>query len=244
MINRLRRKFIIISAIAVVSVVLLVFFFMTAFNISSMNRTVDMLADSVSTGGGRFPDFFDKDTRPMQPPSGDFQFDFITPETQFSTRYFTVWLNSKGEVLKTNIESIAAIGEDEAIEYAKKAVDNPEQRGWISNYRYKVSSTKGGVEVVFVDGTMNRAALIQSTMISAIVLICCVLLVMIIIVLLSKRVVRPIAESYEKQKQFITDANHELKTPLTLILANIDLLWKPRSVITSGLMTFEPRETV
>ena len=41
--------------------------------------------------------------------------------------------------------------------------------------------------------------------------------------MLSKRVVKPIAESYEKQRQFITDANHELKTPLTLILANAEI---------------------
>ena len=44
------------------------------------------------------------------------------------------------------------------------------------------------------------------------------------VVLFSKRAVKPVAESYERQKQFVTDANHELKTPLTLIRANLDIL--------------------
>lgn len=74
-----------------------------------------------------------------------------------------------------------------------------------------------------VDGSMSRSALMQSTTISGIVLLGCVALVLILIFLLSKKAVKPIAESYEKQKQFVTDANHELKTPLTLILANLDI---------------------
>ena len=58
---------------------------------------------------------------------------------------------------------------------------------------------------------------------SAIVLLFCAALVLILIFLLSRKAVKPISESYEKQKQFVTDANHELKTPLTLILANLDI---------------------
>ena len=49
-------------------------------------------------------------------------------------------------------------------------------------------------------------------------------LVLILIFILAKRAVKPIAESYEKQKRFVIDANHELKTPLTLILANLDIV--------------------
>lgn len=58
--------------------------------------------------------------------------------------------------------------------------------------------------------------------------------ILLLIVIISKRAVKPAAESYEKQKQFVTDANHELKTPLTLIRSNVDLL-NPKSVKQSGL---------
>lgn len=184
---------------------------------------MDVLADRVSEGGGKFPGAFDQKPYPdMPPPQNSPDFAFITPETPFATRHFTVVFDKKGNITQTFTESIYSITEEQAVEYAKKVI-NGDARGWVDNYRYKIYTTSSGNGVVFVDGSLNRSALMQSMTIAGFVLISCAALVLILIFLLSKNAVKPIAESYEKQKQFVTNANHELKTPLTLILANLDI---------------------
>ena len=224
MIYKLQRRFILICTVSVLSVVALVFGVIVALNISSLNKNMDVLADQVSEGGGRFPGSFNDGFKPDKFPSkNEPNYDFITPETPFSTRHFTVFFDQKGEVAQTFMESIFSVPEGKAIEYAKTAMEESRERGWIYNYRYKAFSTERGYGVVLVDGSMNRSAMVQSIAIAGVVLLVCAVLVLALILLLSKRAVKPIAESYEKQKQFITNANHELKTPLTLILANLDI---------------------
>ena len=224
MIYKLQRRFILICTVSVLSVVALVFGIIVALNISSLNKNMDVLADQVSEGGGRFPGSFNDGFKPDKFPSkNEPNYDFITPETPFSTRHFTVFFDQKGEVAQTFMESIFSVPEGKAIEYAKTAMEESRERGWIYNYRYKAFSTERGYGVVLVDGSMNRSAMVQSIAIAGVVLLVCAVLVLALILLLSKRAVKPIAESYEKQKQFITNANHELKTPLTLILANLDI---------------------
>ena len=223
MIYRLQRRFILICTASVFSVVVIIFAAILLFNTYSTNQTLDVLADSVSAGGGRFPTLGNIGHKPgILPPNGA-NFDFITPETPFSTRHFTVYFDKNGKAIRTHTDAIYAIDKEQAVTYAKEVVTRQRERGWYDSYRYKVFQTEFGTGVVFIDGSANRAILAQSMTISAIVLLSCGALVLLLIILFSKRAIKPIAESYEKQRQFVTDANHELKTPLTLILANLDI---------------------
>jgi two-component system sensor histidine kinase CiaH len=219
MIDKLRRRLIWISGLSVILVFALVFAGICAVSINRLNKTMDMLTDIISPDDGRFPEFNE-----MNPPPPRGFAPFVTAETPFSTRFFTVRLDPAGSIVSADMEFIASVTKETAQEYAEQAMRSGKERGWIYGYRYKISDTFLGQTVVFVDGTMNRSLTSMLLLTAGIVLLCSLALIFVLIILFSKRGVRPIAESYEKQKQFITDANHELKTPLTLILANLDIL--------------------
>ena len=95
MIYKLQRRFIFISTVSVLAVVLMVFMVIVGLNVSSTNKNMDELADRVSEGGGKFPRPFPDEFKPdKKPPHDDVSFDFITPETPFSTRHFTVFFDN------------------------------------------------------------------------------------------------------------------------------------------------------
>lgn len=218
MIYHLRRKFIKICTVSFLGMFVLLFAGMMVLTNVQTASALDTLADIVADGGGRFPDYDDLYTAPAEPPHG------INQESPFTTRYFTVHYDAGGELEQVDLRSIASVSSDEAAALADEALAAGRERGWLEEYRYKVVSDDDGTDVIFISSAAERASNQRFLLAALGVFVAGSLVVLLLIVLLSRRAVEPIADSYEKQKQFITDSSHELKTPLTLIRTNVDIL--------------------
>lgn len=149
-----------------------------------------------------------------------------SPEAPFETRYFTVILSSSGtEIELTDTENIAAIDDETAKSHAENLIDKAKTEGKISVYRYKlVNFSDGRKAYVFLDCSRDLSTFKDFLQASVLISVAGLIVVFVLIIILSGAVMKPIAESYKKQKRFITDASHELKTPLTVIGASCDVL--------------------
>lgn len=147
----------------------------------------------------------------------------ISPETPYETRYFTVILSETGDVVSADIDKIAAIDTQAATMCAQQVVQKG-TRGFFQAYRYRVDAIDGQMRVIFLDCGRSLSNFQHTLWLSVAVALAGLFSVLVLLILSSKQIIKPLAESYEKQKQFITDAGHEIKTPLTIISADADLL--------------------
>lgn len=138
-------------------------------------------------------------------------------------RYFSVRYNKPDGTYKINTNLID-VEVKEALEFCKQAMAKKENKGYIASYRYLRVDNSETVQLIFVDCTRQMDMVRQFMIISLIISIVGFVAIGIIALILSKRVIAPIVAGYERQKRFITDASHELKTPLTIISANTELL--------------------
>lgn len=228
--RRLRRKFILVAMGAVTVVLTLIIAGINIVNYSHVCKMADARLDYILAGKGSI-DWEDEsrtdsgnggDTSTGMVADGDRvgarvgHFEGMTAESPFDTRYFTVTL-VEGQVVDVNTARIAAVGAKRAASIAARLHAKDWTSGFSGNYRYTTDVQDDEITYVFVDCSRELASF--HSFLNASVAISCIgwLAVLAIVAVASGAVIRPMVESYSKQKRFITDASHEIKTPLAVI---------------------------
>ena len=217
MIDKLRKKFVVVAVASVTLMIVIIMSVLGIINYSSMNTRMGTLVELIESNNGELikPDRFDKQHKPNPK---------LPREALFDTRYFLVYYNEFNEISYTNLGNIYSVTPKEASEYASIVLSRNDLEGYYDNYKFKVSRIAGQKVIIFVDATRELAIFMSFIYNSLAVSVLALILTGIIAYIFSPRAIMPIVTAYNKQKRFITDASHEIKTPLTIISANLDIL--------------------
>ena len=152
----------------------------------------------------------------------------ISPESQFDTRYFTVTINSKGDVENIDTSKIASVSSENAAQYAKKLWKSGKKgdgkNGFSESFKYLTVGEGGSTMYIFLSCQRELSTIRTYVLASVGISVFGLADVFVMIYFFSGKILKPVSDSYEKQKRFITDASHEIKTPLTIIDANTEVI--------------------
>lgn len=219
MINKLQRRFV-ITAMTAIS--LLLFIMLAALNVSNavlMYKETGQLLDALSE-----PEPIPHKNSPPQRP--DIIFDtFPSENAKMGAVYFSVSFDPNGEPVNANVSRIATISRSDAFQMANLVSAEGSEKGCLDGFRYKrTEMPDSGYKITFLDTGRQWNFVLRTALLSAFAGLLCWLLMLLLVVILSKKAILPIAQNLEKQRRFVTDAGHELKTPLAIILANTEAM--------------------
>ncbi|WP_419170082.1 sensor histidine kinase [Negativibacillus massiliensis] len=224
MIRKLRIKLILASMLSLLLVLTIILGVVGVLNHRKIVQDADSILALLQENDGNFP---------LDERMGNDLFSIekhlrnnhrFSPELPYESRYFSVFLTETGDVISVNTGKIAAVDTTTAINYAHTVLRTGLLKGFVDDYRYTTYTVGNEIHIIFLDYgremTSFRTFLFTSMGVSVVGL----LAVLFLLIFLSGRIVKPFSENYEKQKRFITDAGHELKTPLTIIDADAEVL--------------------
>lgn len=218
MINKLRRRFMIIAMLSVTLVMLVMTVSINVFNYLSTDTVLSDTLKMIYDNQGTIPQF--SGGKPGKHPRGQF-----TEETPYSTRYFVLHYEGDGTLNMADMKHIAAVTEEDADSFLSAALAHGEGMAYKGQYKYYVTQMEENrYMAIFLDCQRELRSVQTFALISFLVAATCVALVYLLIWFFSKKAIEPTVKSVEKQKQFITDASHELKTPLTVIATSLKVL--------------------
>lgn len=216
MIKKLRIKLITASMASLFLVLFVIGGIVGILNYRKIVEDADRILEILEENAGKFPQKFPGDRKDERPR--------MSPEVPYESRYFSILLNENGDIILTDTSKIVSIDTTKAIEYASEVWEKETEKGFLDDYRYWRCSSNGEIRIIFLDCRRQldnfKNFLLTTFGVSSIGL----LSVFILMVYFSARIIKPFSDNYEKQKRFITDAGHELKTPLTIIEADTEVL--------------------
>ena len=216
MIKTLKRRFIIFTMMAVTCLLVFIVLAINSINWVMLERQSDMVLETLVDADGAFHkmDF-------NRPPA------FSRPlnmDRMRASRFFIVRSDHSGKIVDVNIDQISAIDEETAKSYGLQVLKSNHTSGQIDGYKYVVKQLGPNNLTFFMDTSEQRESFHMVLFVSSAIAMLCWVILLAIVILLSGKVIRPVLVGMEKQKQFITNAGHEMKTPLAIIQSNNDTM--------------------
>ena len=220
MLKKLRWRFILAAMGAFFAVIVLIAFLVNFFTYAVITNRVDQSIEMIASSDFRSP----RDMMP-EPRGGGNPFEGRPDmEASYMMRFFIVRVEESGDATYISTDFVASIDAGTAVEYANKALAKRSDAGYIGNYRYAKIDNSGETVLIFLNASRELQFARTLCLLTIEISLASLILVFILVVIFSKKAIRPIENNIKQQKQFITDASHELKTPLTSISTSLDVI--------------------
>lgn len=225
------RIFGLIMAVATVIITLMLSIIYIANARYSFERGISLLESYMENNGPR-PDTGSAPNAPVAPDASDVPDRHgqrpgmrDTHNRMFSlSTFYSVFYNQSGEAIKIDCDGGVLYSEQEILQIADSILSGGKTSGIYSKMPFLVKSGVGGTIVALIDNTMETDNSSRLFIYSCLVGIAGWIVILILAWSFSKKIVNPLEQNDKKQKQFISDAGHELKTPISVISANAELL--------------------
>lgn len=216
MFRRLRLQFIALASLSIMIIFATTVGVINSVRYYQTEQEITRILNTITDNNGYFANNSDLSKAVGETASSD------------TLRYYSVVVDRNDDVISSNTEYISAITDNEALEYALAIRDTQDNIGTFRRnqaiYSYQISHvSKNNRLIVVLDTSSYYTSLNELAAASIFLGVLGVLIFIIIVSLVSGIVIRPFIRNYEKQRRFITNAGHELKTPLAIISANTEL---------------------
>ena len=216
MTKTLKRRFIIFTMTAVTCLLVFIVLAINSLNWMMLERESDTVLETLVDADGAFHKMdFDRPPPFFQP---------LDMDRMRASRFFTVRSDFSGNIMDVNIDQISAIDKETAKSYALEVLKTDDTSGRVHGYKFAVKQIGPGQLMFFMDTSEQSENFRMVLFASSAIAVLCWVILLIIVILLSGKVIRPVLVGMEKQKQFITNAGHEMKTPLAIIQSNNDTM--------------------